>query len=101
MDLLIMNYQWVFSGIGVAVLGWLFVRRKSRAGVSQSVKSSSSISQHHFGTGDNVAGDKITNNTQTNPQQNTIHRATKYGITTTKVINPNGVTISEQTTLGE
>lgn len=45
MDWLIKNSEWVFSGIGVVVLGWLFALRKSRAGVSQSVKSSSNVTQ--------------------------------------------------------
>ena len=63
--------------------------------------TSINISQHHSGTGDNVAGDKITNNNHISPQQNTINRSTKFGITTTKVISPNGVTISETTSAGE
>lgn len=45
MDWLIKNVEWVFSGIGVAVLGWLFTLRKSRQGVSQSVKNSSKVTQ--------------------------------------------------------
>ena len=45
MDWLIKNSEWVFSGIGVAVLGWLFALRKSRAGINQSVKNSSNVTQ--------------------------------------------------------
>ncbi len=45
MDWLINNSEWVFSGIGVLVLGWLFTLRKSGAGVSQSVKKSSNVTQ--------------------------------------------------------
>jgi len=45
MDWLIRNSEWVFSGIGVAILGWLFLLRKSRAGVDQSVKNSSNVTQ--------------------------------------------------------
>ena len=101
MDWLLRNSEWVFSGIGVAVLGGFFALLKSRAGANQSVKSSSNISQHHSGPGDNVAGNKIVNNNQVNPQQNTIHSSTKFGLTTTKVISPSGVTISEKTTVGE
>ncbi|HEY8035503.1 MAG TPA: hypothetical protein VIF37_07940 [Methylobacter sp.] len=90
MNWLITNYEWVFSGIGVTVLGWFLA-----------LKRSSSISQHHIGTGDNVAGDKISNINQINPQQNTIHRSTKFGLTTTKVISPTGVIISETTSVGK
>jgi hypothetical protein len=45
MDWLVKNMEWVFSGIGVAVLGWLISLRKSRAGVDQSVKNSSNVTQ--------------------------------------------------------
>lgn len=45
MDWLMKNVEWVFSGIGVAVLGWLFTLRKSRTGISQSVKNSSNVTQ--------------------------------------------------------
>lgn len=45
MDWLLKNVEWVFSGIGVAILGWLFALRKSRKDVSQSVKNSSNVTQ--------------------------------------------------------
>lgn len=45
MDWLVKNMEWVFSGIGVALLGWLISLRKSRAGVDQSVKNSSNVTQ--------------------------------------------------------
>lgn len=45
MDWLMKNVEWVFSGIGVAVLGWLFTLRKSRTGISQSVKNGSNVTQ--------------------------------------------------------
>ena len=45
MDWLIENSKWVFSGVGVAVLGWLFALRRSRAGVSQSIRNSSNVIQ--------------------------------------------------------
>lgn len=45
MDWLVKNMEWVFSGVGVAVLGWLISLRKSRAGVNQSVKNSSNVTQ--------------------------------------------------------
>jgi hypothetical protein len=45
MDWILKNYEWVFSGVGVAVVGWLFILRKSKAGVSQSVKNSSNVTQ--------------------------------------------------------
>jgi hypothetical protein len=45
MDWLAKNMEWVFSGIGVAILGWLISLRQSRAGVDQSVKNSSNVTQ--------------------------------------------------------
>jgi hypothetical protein len=45
MEWLVKNMEWVFSGIGVALLGWLISFRKSRAGVDQSVKNSSNVTQ--------------------------------------------------------
>jgi hypothetical protein len=39
------NIEWVFSGIGVAVIGWFFALRKSGRDVSQSVKNSSNVTQ--------------------------------------------------------
>lgn len=45
MDWLIKNSEWVFSGIGVAILGLFFTLRKSRAGIKQSVKNSSNVTQ--------------------------------------------------------
>ena len=45
MDWFMSNYQWIFSGVGVAVLGWLFVRQKSRHSVQQNVNDSSNIAQ--------------------------------------------------------
>lgn len=45
MDWLVKNTEWVFSGIGVAVLGWLISLRKSRTDVDQSVKNSSNVTQ--------------------------------------------------------
>lgn len=45
MDWLVKNMEWVFSGIGVAVLGWLILLRKSRAGIDQTVKNSSNVTQ--------------------------------------------------------
>lgn len=44
MDWLVKNMEWVFSGIGVAVLGWL-ISRRSPPGVDQSVKNSSNVTQ--------------------------------------------------------
>lgn len=45
MDWLIKNVEWVFSGVGIAVAGWLFALRKSRTGFSQSAKNSSNVTQ--------------------------------------------------------
>jgi hypothetical protein len=45
MDWLVKNMEWVFSGIGVALLGWLISLRRSRASVNQSVKNSSNVTQ--------------------------------------------------------
>ena len=45
MDWLIKNAEWVFSGIGVAILGWLISLRKSRGAVGQTVKNSSNVTQ--------------------------------------------------------
>lgn len=36
LEWLIENMEWVFSGIGVAVIGWFFTRK---SGVKQSIKS--------------------------------------------------------------
>lgn len=44
MDWLVKNMEWVFSGIGVAILGWL-ISRRSHPGVDQSVKNSSNVTQ--------------------------------------------------------
>lgn len=45
MDWLMNNIEWVFSGIGVAVIGWFFILRKSREDVRQSVKNSFNVTQ--------------------------------------------------------
>jgi hypothetical protein len=45
MDWLFKNMEWVFSGIGVAVLGWIISLRKLRPGVEQSIKGSSNVTQ--------------------------------------------------------
>lgn len=45
MDWLMKNIEWVFSGIGVTIIGWFFTLRKSTKDVSQSVKSSSNVMQ--------------------------------------------------------
>lgn len=45
MDWLMKNIEWVFSGIGVAVIGWFFMLRKSRENVRQSVKNSFNVTQ--------------------------------------------------------
>jgi len=85
-----------------AVFAILETNQKIRNILSSLASGTSiNISQHHSGTGDNVAGDKITNNNHISPQQNTIHKSTKFGLTTTRVISPNGVTISETTSAGE
>lgn len=59
LDLIMKNIEWVFSGIGVAVLGavgrWLWSSRKSKAGKT----STYSVHQTNSGGGDNVIGDKI------------------------------------------
>lgn len=44
MDWLLKNMEWIFSGIGVAVVGWL-ISRRSRSGIEQSVKNSSNVTQ--------------------------------------------------------
>lgn len=44
MDWLVKNMEWVFSGIGVAVLGWL-ISLRSRHNIDQSVKNSSNVTQ--------------------------------------------------------
>jgi len=47
MDWLSKNYQWVFSGVGVALIGSIFFaksRSKSRS-VSQSAKKSKNVTQ--------------------------------------------------------
>jgi hypothetical protein len=66
------------------------------------IKSGNTIHQNHSGTGDNVAGPKITYNNQINPQQNTIIKSTRNGITTIDVISPTtGAIISTNAYLGE
>jgi hypothetical protein len=44
MDWLLKNMEWIFSGIGVAIVGW-FISRRSRSGIKQSVKNSSNVTQ--------------------------------------------------------
>lgn len=45
MDWMVKNIEWVFSGVGVAAIGWLLTLRKSRQCVKQSVKNSSNVAQ--------------------------------------------------------
>ncbi len=44
MDWLVKNMEWLFSGIGVTVLGWL-ISRQYRPKIDQSVKKSSNVTQ--------------------------------------------------------
>ena len=39
------NYQWIFSGIGVLILGLLFQRNRTRRKITQSVSGSSNVTQ--------------------------------------------------------
>ena len=49
------NYQWVFSGVGVAVIGWIFIKPKS---ITQNITKSKNVTQ--------IAGDNNgTNNDKT------------------------------------
>lgn len=60
LDLNTKSIEWIFSGIGVAILGvigkWLWSRRKSEAKKT----STYSVKQTNSGGGDNVGRDKIT-----------------------------------------
>lgn len=62
-DLIMEHIQWVFSGIGVFVLGgigkWLWSKRKNDANKSKGEAGTYSVQQTHSGSGDNVGGDKI------------------------------------------
>ncbi|WP_339136779.1 MAG: hypothetical protein WGN25_02615 [Candidatus Electrothrix sp. GW3-4] len=66
------HIEWVFSGIGVAVLSvigrWFFKKRNkgvgnigsnNRVGRDHTFTIDKSVHQTHSGDGDNVAGDKI------------------------------------------
>jgi len=45
MNWLAKNVEWVFSGIGVAVIGWLFFRSRQGQQTHQHVKNSSNVTQ--------------------------------------------------------
>jgi hypothetical protein len=59
LDLSTKSIEWIFSGIGVAILGvigkWLCSKRKSEAKKT----STYSVHQINIGGGDNVGRDKI------------------------------------------
>ncbi len=44
MDWLVKNMEWLFSGVGVAVIGWLISRRVNPS-IDQSVNNSSNVTQ--------------------------------------------------------
>lgn len=44
MDWLVKNMEWIFSGVGVAVIGWL-ISRRANPSIDQSVKNSSNVTQ--------------------------------------------------------
>jgi hypothetical protein len=59
LEWIIANKDWLFSGVAVAVplaiIGWWWSSRKSKAGKT----STYSVHQSNSGGGDNVIGDKI------------------------------------------
>ena len=59
------NKNWLFEGIGVAVpvaiIGWLFSRRKDKTGKSDGEARQQSPIMIHTGSGDNIVGDKNIN----------------------------------------
>jgi hypothetical protein len=66
LDLIMKNIEWVFSGIGVAVLGavvrWLWSKKGKDKGQSEATGLGvGSVQQTHSGSGDNVAGNKNVN----------------------------------------
>ncbi len=38
MDFITNNYQWIFSGIGVSILGWMIAKKIKKKNINQSIK---------------------------------------------------------------
>lgn len=39
------NYKWLFSGLGVAIIGWLFLKAKTTMRINQNISDSNNITQ--------------------------------------------------------
>ncbi|WP_199179219.1 hypothetical protein [Enterovibrio norvegicus] len=57
MDWLVNNAHWVFSGVGVPILGYLFLRKKD-SGLKQIQKSGKNSKNYQAGNDINIGQDK-------------------------------------------